>query len=141
MICWGYFCGDNRLKTAPIHVLDLECGQIHIIQTTRIDAEHLDPVVRAGAHRRTAAQRADVVFDPFLAELVAFRRDESHLRSRHEPAQRAQPPANGTIAFFHAMQVSFDFKGDVTAVAATLVEHDAFSFMLVKSRCAIDFDG
>jgi hypothetical protein len=79
-----------------------------------------------------------MVTDPFFAELVggkiAFRSDEPNLCARHEPAQRSQPPAYGTIAFLYAMQVSFDFKRYVAAVAAALVNHLASSSMLAENR-------
>lgn len=123
--------GQSGLKTAPIHLLDFERRQIHVFQTAHIDAEHFNPVVRASAHRRSAADRAEVVFDFFPAELVggeiAFRCDESNLCTRNKLAQYAQPPAYGAVAFFYATQIPFDFKSDVTTMTATLVKHDESS--------------
>lgn len=120
---------SHVLYGAAIVVMHRDGVEIEVFHATQVDRRHCIALgVGAFAIGMDTASRAELVLDHVLVEGVradrAFRRLQTQLVARDEPQQRTLARADGTIASERAVDFSFDFKGDLAAMAASLVEHE-----------------
>ena len=77
---------------------------------------------------RDAAGRAEMVMQHALVEIIGrnarFRRLEREGVGRHKGQQPAAPPAHRAVAIHAFIEIALDLKGDLAAMATSLVQHN-----------------